>query len=142
MNMVYFEVPKRSVDDAYCFIENSMCIDEYSLWFVESSISMQSLPWEACHGTDTHQHTPKSIYMYENSYIQISITNIALYAWKLSSKFIFLIMKILLIFNKNLHNKNPRNNKLYNGLEIRVDFLETSLKFKYFWNITRGNTRE
>ena len=41
-------------------------------------------------------------------------------------------MKILLIFNKNLHNKNPRNNKLYNGLEIRVDFLETSLKFKYF----------
>ena len=36
-------------------------------------------------------------------------------------------MKISLAFNKNLHN-----NKLYNGLEMRVDFLEILLKFKYF----------
>ena len=32
-----------------------------------------------------------------------------------------------LIFNKNLHN-----NKLRNGLETPVDFLEISLKFTYF----------
>ena len=36
------------------------------------------------------------------------------------------------MFNENLHNKNPCNNELYYGLKIRVDFLETSLKFKYF----------
>ena len=47
-------------------------------------------------------------------------------------------MKILLIFNKNLHNKNLHRNKLRNGLETRINFLEISLNFKYFWNITRG----
>ena len=51
-------------------------------------------------------------------------------------------MKILLTFSKNLHNKNLGNNKLYNGLKIRAEFLEISLKFKYFWNITRVATRE
>ena len=34
----------------------------------------------------TRQHMPNSIYVYENSYVQISITNIALYARKLSSQ--------------------------------------------------------
>ena len=47
-------------------------------------------------------------------------------------------MKIL-IFNKNLCNKNLHNNKLHNGVETWVHFLEI-LKFKYFWNITRGVT--
>ena len=51
-------------------------------------------------------------------------------------------MKIITIFNKNLHNKNLHNNKLYNGLETRVHFLEISLKFKHFGNVTRGATRE
>ena len=55
---------------------------------------------------------------------------------------IFLIMKILIIFNQNLHNKNLHDNRLYNGLETQVHFLEISLKLKYFWNITRGITRE
>ena len=54
---------------------------------------------------------------------------------------IILIMKIL-IFIKNLRNKNLHNNKLNSGLEIRVHFLKLSLKFRYFWNIPRGVTRE
>ena len=41
-------------------------------------------------------------------------------------------MKITVIFNKNLHNKNLSNDKLLNALETRVRFLEISLKFKYF----------
>ena len=44
---------------------------------------------------------------------------------------IILIMKILTIFNKNLHNKNLYNNKLHNGQETRVHLLEI-LKFQYF----------
>ena len=48
--------------------------------------SEQSLPGEECNRTRTRQHTPKSIYAYENSYIQISITKIASYARKLSSQ--------------------------------------------------------
>ena len=46
-------------------------------------------------------------------------------------------MKILIIFNKNLHDNKP-----HNGLETRVHFLEISLKFKYFCNIIIGVTRE
>ena len=34
------------------------------------------------------------------------------------------------------------NNKLNNGLETRIHFLDISLKFKYFWNITWGITHE
>ena len=78
---------------------------------------IQALPGQACDRTRTRQLTLKSIYAYDNSYVQTSITNIASYARKLS--------KIL-----------------YNGLETRVHFLEISLKFKYFWNITRSVTRE
>ena len=50
---------------------------------------------------------------------------------KFVSTIIFLIMKITVIFNKNLHNKNLPNDKLLNALETRVHFLEISLKFKY-----------
>ena len=45
-------------------------------------------------------------------------------------------MKTLIIFNKNLHNK------LHNGLKTQQHFLQIILKFKHFWNITRGVTRE
>ena len=41
---------------------------------------------EACDRTHMRQHMPKSIYMYENSYVQISITDIASCAQKLSSQ--------------------------------------------------------
>ena len=47
---------------------------------------VQYLPGEACDYMHTHHHTPKSIYMYENLYVQIIISNIALYTWKLSSQ--------------------------------------------------------
>ena len=36
------------------------------------------------------------------------------------------------MFNKNLQDKNLHNNKLHNGLETRVHFLDISLKFEYF----------
>ena len=45
---------------------------------------------------------------------------------------IFLIMKILILFNNNLHGKHLHNNKLLIGLEARLHFLEISLKLKYF----------
>ena len=50
------------------------------------TMKSQSLPGEACDRTRTRQHTPKSIYSYENSYIQISLTNIASHEQKLSSQ--------------------------------------------------------
>ena len=50
---------------------------------------------------------------------------------------IFLIQKILIIINTNLHNKNFHNNELHKGL-VTVHFLEVWLKFKYSWNITKG----
>ena len=52
-------------------------------WQVIQS-NIQSLAGEPWDHTHTHQHTPKSIYEYENSYVQISITNNASYARKLS----------------------------------------------------------
>ena len=51
---------------------------------------------------------------------------------KFAFTIIFSIMKITVIFNKNLHNKNFPNDKLLNALKTRVHFLEISLKFKYF----------
>ena len=44
----------------------------------------QSLLGEACDRMRMRQLTPKSVYTYENLYSQISITNIAFYAQKLS----------------------------------------------------------
>ena len=46
----------------------------------------QSLPEEVCDCTCACQHTPKSVYVYENLYVQISVTNIASYGQKLSSQ--------------------------------------------------------
>ena len=53
--------------------------NNYFFWTVFARRGVQS-------HARTRQHTPKSIYAYENSYIQISITKIASYAQKLSSQ--------------------------------------------------------
>ena len=81
----------------------------------------QPLPGEVYDRTRMGHYTPKSIYLYKTSYVQITITNIASYAPKLSSQYV--------LNNENFNNLH--NNKLYNGLETRVYFLEISLRFKF-----------
>ena len=46
----------------------------------------QSLPAEECDHMHTCQHMPKLICAYKNLYVQVSITNIASCAQKLSSQ--------------------------------------------------------
>ena len=46
----------------------------------------ESLPGEVYNHMCTHQHMSKSIYAYKNLYVQISITNTALYTQKLLSQ--------------------------------------------------------
>ena len=83
----------------------------------------QPLPGEVYDRTRMGHYTPKSIYLYKTSYVQITITNIASYAPKLSSQYV--------LNNENLNNLH--NNKLHNGLEIRAYFLEISLRFKFIY---------
>ena len=100
------------------------------------SFRFQSLSGEACNCTHTPERAEINLHIWKflcsNKYYKHCIEGA-----KIVFTIIFLIMNILTIFNKNIHN-----NKLHNGLETWVHFLEISLKFKYFWNIARGVTRE
>ena len=88
--MQIFVIPKLSFNKkAFISLDKLHCWELYNILVYTSPHKPTSEAVCAKRGVRLHVHPPahpKSIYAYENSDVQIIVTNIGSYAWKLSSQ--------------------------------------------------------